>query len=167
MVETVAGMRGDAVEEILRANAAYAAGLHHRVRSAAPARRLALVTCMDARIDVARCFGVELGGAHVIRNAGGIVTDDAIRSLVVSHHLLGTIEAVVIGHTDCGLLGVESDDLHARLGPASEEIDFQPFADVAERVRQSVEAIRTMPLLADLATTGFVFDVRSGRLEPV
>ena len=160
-------METSAVEEILRANAAWAATFADTGRTAAPERRLALVTCMDARIDVFRCFGLELGDAHVIRNAGGLVDTDALRSLVVSHHLLGTQEAVVIGHTECGLLGVTNADLHARLGPDSEGIDFHPFADVAERVRQSVETIRTTPLLAGVAATGFVYDVRSGRLDAV
>jgi carbonic anhydrase len=104
----------------------------------------------------------------VIRNAGGIVNDETIRSLVISHQLLGTEEAVVIGHTGCGMLTFTNDDVHARLGPESESIDFQPFPDVAERVRQSVDAIRSHPLLAEgFSATGFVYDVRSGRIEPV
>jgi len=160
-------MPKSAVEEILRANAAWAASFADTGRTAAPERRLVLVTCMDARIDVFRCFGLELGDAHVIRNAGGIVDDDALRSLVVSHHLLGTREAVVIGHTECGLLGATNDELHARIGPESESIDFHPFPDVAERVRASVETIRTTPLLAGVEATGFVYDVRSGRLDAV
>jgi len=135
---------------------------------AAPARRLAVIACMDARITVEDVLGLATGDAHVIRNAGGLVNDETIRSLVISHKLLGTEETVVIGHTECGLLTFTNADVHEQLGPESEHIDFQPFSDVAERVRQSVEAIRSHPLLGDgFAATGFVYDVRSGRIEPV
>ena len=90
---------------------------------------------MDARIDPAKALGLEEGDAHVIRNAGGLVNDETLRSLVISHHLLGTQEAIVIGHTDCGMVTFTNDDLHAKLGPESESIDFQPFPDVDARVR--------------------------------
>jgi carbonic anhydrase len=130
--------------------------------------RFAVVTCMDARLDPAGFLGLEEGDAHVIRNAGGLVNDETIRSLLISHHLLGTQEAVVVGHTDCGMLTFTNSDVHKKLGPESEGIDFQPFPDVAERVRQSVETIRSHPLLPDsFEASGFVYDVRSGRIEPV
>jgi carbonic anhydrase len=133
-----------------------------------PTRPFAVVTCMDGRVNPARFPGLELGEAHVIRNAGGLVNDETIRSLLVSHVLRGTTEALVVGHTDCGMLRFTNAELHAKLGPESESIDFQPFPDVAERVRQSVEAIRSHPLLGEaLGATGFVYDVRSGRVEPV
>ena len=123
---------------------------------------------MDGRLDPMRFLCFELGDAHVIRNAGGLVNDETIRSLVISHHLLGTEEVLVVGHTDCGMLTFTNDDLHARLGPESKGIDFQPFRDVAERVRQSVEAIRSHPLLPDsYDATGFVYDVHTGRIDPV
>jgi carbonic anhydrase len=121
-----------------------------------------------ARLDPASFLGLAAGDAHVIRNAGGLVNDETIRSLVISHHLLGTEEAVVIGHTDCGMLTFTNDDLHGKLGPESEGIDFQPFPDLDERVRQSVETIRSHPLLPDsFGATGFVYDVGTGRIEPV
>jgi carbonic anhydrase len=155
------------VDELVAANERYAAGFEGGA-AARPARKLAIVTCMDARLDPARFLGLEEGDAHVIRNAGGIVNDEAIRSLVISHQLLGTEEALVIGHTGCGMLTFTNDDVHEKLGPASESIDFEPFPDVAERVRQSVEAIRSHPLLGNgFDATGFVYDVESGRLEPV
>jgi carbonic anhydrase len=123
---------------------------------------------MDSRIDPGKVLGLEAGAAHVIRNAGGIVNDEALRSLVISHHLLGTQEAVVIGHTGCGMVTFENSDLHERLGPESHGIDFQPFPDVADRVRESVAAIHASPLLPDSFTaTGFVFHVENGRLEPL
>lgn len=156
------------VAEVTAANERYASGFAKGDLPMPPGKKLAVVTCMDARLDPARFLGLEEGDAHVIRNAGGVVNDETIRSLVISHRLLGTEEAVVIGHTDCGMLTFTNADVHGKLGPESQSIDFQPFPDVAERVRQSVEAIRSHPLLADdFGATGFVYDVRSGRLEPV
>jgi carbonic anhydrase len=156
------------IAEITAANDRYASGFAKGDLPAPPGRQLAVVTCMDARLDPARFLGLEEGDAHVIRNAGGLVNDETIRSLVISHKLLGTEEAVVIGHTDCGMLTFTNADVHEKLGPESESIDFEPFPDVAERVRQSVETIRSHPLLAgSLEASGFVYDVRSGRIEPV
>jgi carbonic anhydrase len=156
------------VEEVTDANERYAAGFAIGSLPMPPDRKFAVVTCMDARLDPARFLGLEEGDAHVIRNAGGLVNEETIRSLLISHHLLGTQEALVIGHTDCGMLTFTNADVHARLGPESESIDFQPFPDVAARVRQSVAAILSHPLLADsFGATGFVYDVRSGRIDPV
>jgi carbonic anhydrase len=127
---------------------------------------------MDARIDPARALGLEEGDAHVIRNAGGIATEDAVRSLVISHHLLGTREAFVIGHTDCGMLTFDNPTvhelLHERQGVDASEIDFLPFPDVASRVAESVRSVRESGLLpADYELHPFVYDVQSGRLVPV
>lgn len=156
------------VDEVTRANERYAAGFAKGALPMPPGRKFAVVTCMDARLDPAGFLGLEEGDAHVIRNAGGLVNDETIRSLVISHHLLGTEQALVIGHTDCGMLTFTNDDLYERLGPEAESIDFEPFPDVAERVRQSVETIRSHPLLPDsFEATGFVYDVRSGAIEPV
>jgi len=156
------------VDQVRSANEQYADGFTKGDLPVPPGRRFAVVTCMDARLDPAKFLGLEEGDAHVIRNAGGLVNDETIRSLVISHHLLGTQEAIVIGHTDCGMVTFTNDDLYARLGPESESIDFQPFPDVDERVRQSVEAIRSAPLLPDsYGATGFVYDVTTGRLNAV
>lgn len=155
------------VDEIRAANERYADGFTKGSLPMPPGRHFAVVTCMDARLDPAKFLGLDEGDAHVIRNAGGIVNDETIRSLVISHHLLGTQEAVVIGHSDCGMLTFQNADLHERLGQESQAIDFQPFSDVAERVRQSVETIRSSPLLPDsYAASGFVYHVETGRLEP-
>src|SRR5215468_12697777 len=121
-------------DEIRAANEQYASSFEKGHLPMPPGRRFAVVTCMDARLDPARFLGLDEGDAHVIRNAGGLVTDDALRSLVISHHLLGTQEAIVIGHTDCGMLTFSNDDLRGRLGPDADGIDFAPFADVADRV---------------------------------
>jgi carbonic anhydrase len=156
------------VDELTAANERYASGFAKGELPMPPGRRFAVVTCMDARLDPAGFLGLEEGDAHVIRNAGGLVNDETIRSLVISHHLLGTEEAVVIGHTDCGMLTFTNADVHEKLGPESEDIDFQPFPDVADRVRQSVATIRNHPLLPDsFGASGFVYDVRTGRIEPV
>ena len=156
------------VHEVTEANESYASGFAKGDLPVPPGRKFAVVTCMDARLDPARFLGLEEGDAHVIRNAGGLVNDETIRSLVISHHLLGTEEAVVIGHTGCGMLTFTNADLHERLGPDSKSIDFQPFPDVAASVRQSVEKIRNHPLLPDsFGATGFVYDVETGRIEPV
>jgi len=156
------------VAEVNAANERYASGFGKGGLPMPPGRRFAVVTCMDARLDPAGFLGLDEGDAHVIRNAGGLVNEETIRSLLISHHLLGTEEALVIGHTDCGMLTFTNDDVHEKLGPESESIDFQPFPDVAERVRESVETIRSHPLLPDsFGATGFVYDVRTGRIDPV
>ena len=156
------------VDEVRAANDRYAEGFAKGSLPMPPGRQFAVVTCMDARLDPAKFLGLEEGDAHVIRNAGGLVNDETIRSLVISHHLLGTQEAIVIGHTDCGMLTFTNDVLHDRLGPESHGIDFQPFPDVAERVRQSVATIEASPLLPDgFGASGYVYDVRSGRIEAV
>jgi carbonic anhydrase len=156
------------VDEVTQANESYASGFAKGDLPVPPGRKFAVVTCMDARLDPARFLGLEEGDAHVIRNAGGLVNDETIRSLVISHHLLGTQEAVVIGHTGCGMLTFTNADLHEKLGPDSESIDFQPFPDLAESIRQSVAKIRNHPLLPDsFGATGFVYDVETGRIDPV
>jgi carbonic anhydrase len=157
-----------AVDEIRQANERYAGGFDKGYLPMPPGRHFAVVTCMDARLDPAKFLGLEEGDAHVIRNAGGIVTDDALRSLVISHHLLGTQEAIVIGHEDCGMLTFQNRDLHEKLEGEADAIDFLPFPDVAERVRTSVRAIRDSTLLPEsYDATGFVYDVRTGRLREV
>ena len=138
-----------------------------------PGRKLAVVTCMDARIDPAKALGLEEGDAHVIRNAGGIVTEDSLRSLVVSHYLLGTAEFMVINHTDCGLMQTSEEDLRRRiqnragtaaLAPAF----FYAFQNIEENVRHQLQKLRTHPWVPkEVAVRGFVYDVASGRLREV
>jgi carbonic anhydrase len=159
-------------DQLLAANEAYASGFTKGDLPAPPARRLAVVTCMDARLDPAKFLGLEEGDAHVIRNAGGLVTDDALRSLVVSHWLLGTREAYVIGHSGCGMLTFTNDDLRRKLadeaGADASEVDFHPFPDLDESVRASVRKIAESPLLPDsFEARGYVYDIGSGRLREV
>ena len=160
------------LDDVTVANETYAAQFEKGDLPMPPARRFAVLTCMDARIEPARALGLEEGDAHVIRNAGGIATDDALRSLVISHHLLGTTEAFVIGHTDCGMLTFDNETLRTlvreREGVDATHIDFQPFGDVAARVLASIRRARESSLLPDdYAFHPFVYDVSSGRLLPV
>ena len=150
-------------DEILPANSQYAADFDKGALPMPPGRKFAVVTCMDARLDPAKFLGLEEGDAHVIRNAGGIVTDDALRSLVISHNLLGTQEIIVIGHTDCGMLTFLDADVQEQLGT---DITLHAFPNLEVRVSQSVQAVRDSPLLPD-AVSGFVYEVETGRLRAV
>jgi carbonic anhydrase len=138
-----------------------------------PARKLLVLTCMDARMDPQRSLGLRDGDAHVLRNAGGRVSDDAIRSIVISQQLLGTRHVVVIHHTRCGLLNVTNDELRQKiagtLGTSVAGMDFLPLGpDVVESVREDVRRLRQHPLLApDTRVDGYVYDVANGRIAPV
>jgi carbonic anhydrase len=159
------------IDELVRANADYASTFDRGGLPMPPARRLAIVTCMDARIIPSRALGLEEGDAHVIRNAGGRARD-ALRSLVISQRLLGTNEIAVIHHTDCGMLTFTNPVLHAKvkqdLGADSTAIDFLPFSDLEESVREDVEFLLSSPLIPrDIPIRGFVYDVRTGRLSEV
>jgi carbonic anhydrase len=158
-------------DELVQANTQYAKSFDRGNLPMPPARKLAIVTCMDARIVPSRAFGLEEGDAHVIRNAGGRARD-ALRSLVISQRLLGTNEIAVIHHTDCGMLTFTNRDLHAKvkqdLGADSSSIDFLPFADVDESVREDVAFLLSSPLIpASVLIRGFVYDVRTGKLSEV
>jgi len=138
--------------------------------SARPARKLAVLACMDVRLDPAALLSLEPGDAHVIRNAGGIVSDDAIRSLAISQHELGTEEIVVIQHTDCGLLKLDNDAFSAKLERHAGE---QPawhahaFDDLDEHLRESVQHLRDSPFILHKNVRGYVFEVESGQLREV
>ena len=140
-----------AVDELLAANRSFSDGFDEGGKPMPPARGVVVVTCMDARIDPAKALGLEIGDAHVIRNAGGRVSDDAIRSLIISTTLLGTREVVVIQHTDCGMLTFKNEDLHSKLaderGTDASDIDFLPFPDLNANLREDVERIRSNPHL--------------------
>lgn len=161
----------DVIDRGLEANRAYAARFQHGHLGAVPARGLAVVTCMDCRIAVERMLGLEIGDAHVLRNAGGIVTDDVLRSLVVSHHLLGTREVMIINHTGCGMMTFRDEDLSARLrqtAGSAASLQFYAFMDIEENVRRQVAAVRAHPWIPDsVIVRGFVYDVSNGRLDEV
>ena len=157
-------------DEALAANAHYAADMADRDRPAPPTRRVAVVACMDARLRPEDALGLSLGEAHVIRNAGGRVTDDVVRSLMLSSGVLGTREAVVIHHTDCGLLGATNDRLRERVAEItgqSVSTDFLPFDDALATLTGDVRAIEGDARLAFEDVTGLFYDVRTGRLREI
>ena len=159
------------VDEIRAANAAYAETFGEGDLPIPPARKLAVVACMDARLDPARALGLQSGDAHVIRNAGGRAAD-ALRSLAISQQLLGTTAVVIVHHTDCGMLTFDNATMHGicqeRLGVDASDIDFLPFADLEQSVRDDIEIVRSSPLIAnDVEVTGFIYDVKTGRLHEV
>jgi carbonic anhydrase len=160
------------LDEVVSANEVYAAEFDKGALAMPPQRRFAVLTCMDARIDPARALGLGEGDAHVIRNAGGLASDDAIRSLVISHHLLGTQEVFVIGHSDCGMLTFSNDDLRGTLterqGVDASHLDFQPFRDCPQRVLASARRIRESALLPEsFGVHPFLYHVETGLLEPL
>src|SRR5579859_3731808 len=160
------------VQEFRKANDAYASTFENGHLPMPPARHVAVLTCMDARLDPARFLGLEEGDAHVIRNAGGRASDDAIRSLAISQQLLGTNEVVVIHHTDCGMLTFSNEDLRAKikqdLHANADSIDFLPFKDLEQSVRDDVATIKSSPLIPkNIEVVGFIYDVKSGKLIPV
>jgi carbonic anhydrase len=159
-----------AIDGALDANGAYAAGFDKGSLARPPRRKLAIVVCMDARIDPARAFGLDEGDAHVIRNAGGRI-EEALRSLALSQALLGTVEVMVVHHTDCAVLTFTGDEHEARLrerGIDPRQMALVPFRDEDESVRTDLAAYDRSPLVRhDIPVRGFVFDVKTGRLREV
>ncbi|HTU39109.1 MAG TPA: carbonic anhydrase [Acidimicrobiales bacterium] len=152
------------IADLLAANRGYA-DARANIDDPRPSRRLAVVTCMDARIDVFAVLGLHLGEAHVIRNAGGRVTDDVLRSLALSTGVLGVDTAVVMQHTRCGLAGVTDDELRTLTGA---DLGFLPIDDHAAALREDVDVLARTPYLSRLRlVAGVVYDVESGRLEDV
>lgn len=157
-------------EQILAANRRFAERFDQGSLPAPPRLRLAIVTCMDARIDPAAAFGLAPGDAHVIRNAGGRIAD-ALRSLCISQQLLGTEAVMVVGHTDCGMARFTDEDLRARLrsrGIVADHVAFLPFHEVEQAVRDDLALYRASPLVRqDVPVRGFVYDVANGLLREV
>jgi carbonic anhydrase len=143
-----------------------------REHPARPAPKAAILTCMDQRLHPERALGLEVGDAHVIRNAGGRASEDALRSLVISSRLLGTTEFAVIHHTDCGMLTFTNDDLRRKLrdetGADTAHIDFLPFGDLEQSVRDDVAAILASPFVDEsIAVAGYIYDVHTGAVTEV
>jgi len=150
------------ITRLLEANDAYAAA-RATVADAMPGRRLAVLTCMDARIDVFDALGLHLGDAHVIRNAGGRVTPDVLRSLAISSHVLGVDTVVVMQHTRCGLAGVSDAELAERIGA---DLGFYPIHDHLEALREDIQLLLETEYLQPVKEiAGFVFDVDTGQVE--
>ena len=158
-------------DDLLRNNEEYAASFDKGDLPLPPAKGVAVVACMDARLNVYGMLGLQEGDAHVIRNAGGVITDDEIRSLAISQRLLGTTEIVLIHHTDCGMLTFSDDELKAQI---QEDVGLKPhfaleaFADLEEDVRQSIARIKASPFIPNKdSVRGFVYEVETGRLREV
>ena len=158
-------------EELLTEARAYAAAFAESGLPLRPRRKVAIVACMDARLDPYGLFGLALGDAHVIRNAGGAVTEDIIRSLAISQRLLGTEEIIVVHHTECGMLTFSDDDFRAQLGAevgVEPPWDVETFADIDTNVRQSLVRILASPFIpCKTSVRGFVYDVNTGGLREV
>ncbi len=160
-------------DDVLEANRKYAREFRLGTLPMPPARKLAVLACMDARLHVEDILGLKTGEAHIIRNAGGVATTDAVRSLLISHYLLGTQEFIVINHTDCGMLTFKGDDLRTRLEKESgtavvEPVYFYAFPDVKENVKKQIERLKSHPWIPQrIPVRGFVYDVKSGKLEEV
>jgi carbonic anhydrase len=160
-----------ATDDLLANNGRYADGFDKADLPLPPARKVAVIACMDARLDPARALGLEEGDAHVIRNAGGVVTDEEIRSLAISQNLLGTEEIVLIHHTDCGMLTFSDEEFADRLEGETgsrPSWDAHAFSDLDENVRASIERIRENPFIPRRdSIRGFVYEVETGRLREV
>jgi carbonic anhydrase len=159
-------------EENLAANQLYVEKFSLGHLPIRPARKLAIVACMDSRLDFEQFLGLKTGDAHIIRNSGGLVTEDVLRSLIISSHLLGTRTFYVIHHTDCGML-ISSDEklrdkLKAETGHDASQLHFHFFPDLEESVKQQVQTIRSNYFLPpDIDVHGFVYDVRTGKLQEI
>jgi carbonic anhydrase len=157
-------------DDLVENNRRWAQGFDKSSLSNRPAKKVAILACMDARFLPSRVLGLEEGDAHIIRNAGGVVTDDEIRSLAISQHLLGTEEIILIHHTNCGLEGVSDEEIRAQLQEAA-GVDppwrIEAFASVDESVRESMRRILDSPFIAHKAVRGFVYDVETGLLREV
>jgi carbonic anhydrase len=165
-------MPGTELAAVLEANRAYAETFEHGALEIPPARPLLVVTCIDARMDPARALGLDVGDAHVIRNAGGRVTDDVVRSAVISSWLLGTREFLVIHHTDCGMTKFTNDVLQGMVRDATgidvSDVDFLPFSDIEQSVRDDVARLRDVKTLPEgVRVDGLVYDVAWGALTEV
>jgi carbonic anhydrase len=161
----------NAIDELLANNEAFAGSLPTKHLDVEPSRRLTIVTCMDSRLDVFAALGLAHGEAHVLRNAGGVITDDVIRSLAISQRRLGTREVMLIHHTDCGMQKLSDDGFRAELREATgiaPSFAIESFTDVDADVRQSILRVRQAPFLPHRDNVrGFVYDVDSHRLREV
>lgn len=158
------------LERALRENDRHAAQFDRSALPVPPGRRLAVLACMDARLTVEEILGLRAGDAHIIRNAGGLATDDAIRSLVISQHLLGTAEVIVIAHTGCGMLTFNDEAVRASIAEATgvrADLPLLPFPDLESNLKAQVERIRSHPWVKAVPVNGLVYEVETGRLRHV
>jgi carbonic anhydrase len=161
------------IDEILVANENYARGFSLGHLFMPPARKLAVLACMDARLTLEQLLGLKTGDAHIIRNAGGIVTEDVVRSLLISHYLLGTQEIAIINHQDCGMLTFKDEDLRSKLqgvtGTATvAPAYFHSFTNVEDNVREQIQKLRSHPWIPrEIPIRGFIYNETTGKLKEV
>ena len=154
----------------LAENDRYAAQFDRSALPLPPGRKLAVLACMDARLTVEDALGLRTGDAHIIRNAGGLATDDAIRSLVISQRLLGTEEVIVVEHTGCGMLTFEDEPVRERIATETGEtvdLPLHAFGDLEQNLRDQVARIRAHPWIKDVPVSGLIYEVETGRLRQV
>ena len=159
-------------DDVLAANAEYAASFEFTGRPGQAARGLAVVTCMDSRIDPLTMLGLEKGDAKILRNAGGRVTEDVLRTLVLATHLLGVDRVMVVEHTDCKMASATDEEVHADIhetsGIDTRSLDFRTMSDQLTTIGQDVQKLRSSPYLSEgTETGGFLYDVKTGRLQQV
>ena len=158
-------------DELLRNNAEFASTFSKGDLPKPPGKHLAVVACMDARLNVYALLGLEEGQAHVIRNAGGVVTEDVIRSLAISQRLLGTSEVILVHHTDCGMLTFTDDQVKADIEADTglrPHFALEAFSDLERDIRQSIARIKASPFVPNKdSVRGFIFDVTTGKLQEV
>jgi carbonic anhydrase len=161
------------IDDAIRANESYGRGFDQAKLQMPPAKKLAIVACMDARLTIESMLGLKTGEAHIIRNAGGIVTEDVVRSLIISQQLLGTQEVMIINHTDCGMLTFRDSDLRTRLLNSTGKLAVAParfyaFDDLEQNVGEQIHKLRSHPWIPQQITVrGFVYDVKNGRLKEI
>ncbi len=160
------------IQDMLNANENYALEFKYAELKSKPLKKVAVLACMDTRLSIENILGLSIGEANIIRNAGGIATDDAIRSLIVSHHFLGTEKFIVINHTDCGMQKITDEDirnnLRQKLNKDPNEIRFHTFANLEENVKEQVQKIKASPFLPqDISIYGFVYNTQTGRLKKI
>lgn len=169
-------MAADNAAAFEKANEQYVASFNEGGLPLPPARKALVLACMDARLDPAKALGLQIGDVHVVRNAGGRASADALRSIAISQRLLGTTEVHVVHHTDCGMVTFQDADIRAKLrsdlgdaaGDAADSIDFLPFSDLEQSVRDDLAAIKAAAIVApETAVHGFVYDVHTGKISPV
>jgi carbonic anhydrase len=162
-----------AIDDALKASENHGRGFQSAHLAAPPARKIAIVACMDARLTLEPMLGLKTGDAHIIRNAGGIVTEDVVRSLIISQQLLGTKEVMIINHTDCGMLTFNDEALRAQLVKSTGKLAVAParfyaFSNLEQNVREQIHKLKSHPWIPrQIAVRGFVYEVRSGRLKEI
>ncbi len=163
------------IDQVLKGNEEYAKNFMLADLPIPPAKKLAVVACMDARLTVSQLLGLKTGDAHIIRNAGGLITEGALRSLIISHHLLGTQEFMIINHTDCGMLTFTDEELRKQLREKTQAgtigvlpASFHPFSDLEENLREQIQKAKSHPWIPNhIPVRGFIYDVKTGRLKEV